>query len=178
MKSSIFNFAHYPTIKQHIGNIEPGMLHIPFFTHGKWSSHELILYMLSISGKAKLITTTFSLSETTVIYFANAVKAGYISSFDLLINTSAKNMKLSQLLFAQNIADSIHLLNVHMKITLIENEHWKIVINQSANTTINPAWEAGVISTCPNLFEMYKNHINTAFEKSLPLYGTHNRTIK
>jgi hypothetical protein len=132
--NKLFEYKHYKTIKQHVGTIEPDMLHIPFFTQGKWSSHELILYMLSISGPATVTATTFSLSETTVIYFANAIKQGFITEFNLIINTSAKNMKTSQLLFAQNIANSIYLLNVHMKIILIENQNWKIVINQSSIT--------------------------------------------
>lgn len=162
----LFNFKHYPIIAAELGTLKPGLAHVPFFTEGRWSLHETLLYLLSVSGAAKVSLTSFSLSEITIVAFANAMRENYITEFDLYLHSAVKRNKLSLLFFAGNVATSVRLLDLHEKLILIENEHWKIAVNQSANSTLNTAWEAGVVSTCPIIFEKYKQHIEKLKLKS------------
>ena len=168
----IFRFKHFALIKKQLGNLRQGEKHLPFFTHGKWSMHETLLFLLSISGAASVSISSFSLSDTTVQAFAKAIKSGYITKLDLLLNKSIKRNKLDVLLFAGNIVNRIGLADTHLKIITIENDKWKIVVNQSANSTINPAWESGVVSADVEIFKKYKKYLKKAFSESLPVWSS------
>jgi hypothetical protein len=166
----LFSFPHYKIIASEIGNIEPER-HYHFFTWGRWSMHDLLLYLLSFSGPAKVTITSFSLSDITIRLFANATIAGYIKQIDLLLNTAVKRNKTDLLLFAGNVVNKIGLANTHMKIIIIQSDKLSIAVNQSANSTINPAYEAGVICTYANIVNnVYVPAINSAFEKSMILH--------
>lgn len=166
--NKLFDFKHYDIIKSEIGPLQHS-INKHFFTQGRWSSHELLLYLLSFSGKANVTIASFSISEITIRSFLNAIEKGYISSLDILLNSSVKRNKTDLLLFAKNVVNKIALANTHMKLTLIENDTWKIIVNQSANSTVNSAWESGVICTEKKVFDLYKEEINRALNNSIIL---------
>jgi len=164
----IFDFKHFDIIKNELGSIEPGCYY-HFFTQARWSSHELLLYLLSCSGKADVIITSFSISDEIIRTLINASENDFISDLQLVLNTEVKRNKTSLLMFANKAVSYIALANNHMKLTLIENDKIKIVVNQSANLTKNPAFEAGVICTFPEVFNLYKNEIQRITSNSLIL---------
>ncbi len=170
-KQKLFRFKHFDVIHKDLGVLIPGIPHLPFFTHGRWSMHEMLLYLLSVSGPANVTISSFSLSDLTIQAFSRAIKKGYILKLDLLLNTAVKRNKLNLLMFADNVVNRIGLAHTHMKVTLIENDSWKIALNQSANSTINPAWEAGVISTDLKIFDIYDNYIKKAFSETMPIWN-------
>ena len=162
----IFDFPHFKAIENEIGEIEQGR-HYHFFTEGKWSMHETLLYLLYYSGPAKVTITSFSLSEITINTFVLAKEEGLITRLDLLLNTAVTRNKASLFFFAGNVADRIGLLDIHAKIIVIENDNWKIAVNQSANSTKNPAYEAGVICTVPEIVDEYCQKLDKAFFQSI-----------
>ncbi len=171
MDNSTFNFPHYKVIAQAVGDLKPGN-HYHFFTWGRWSMHEMLLYLLSFAGQSKVVVTSFSLSEFTIRAFAIATQAGYINRLNLLLNTAVKRNKTDLMFFANNVVNRIGLAHVHMKITLIEGENLSVVVNQSANSTLNPAFESGVICTDRQVIEqVYKPALELAFDKSMIING-------
>jgi hypothetical protein len=172
MKSKkLFQFKHFEIIKKEIGVLQSNCEHLPFFTHGRWSMHETLLYLLSETGPATVSISSFSLSDITVQVFARAIQEKYITRLDLLLNNAVKRNKLDILLFAKNVVNRIGMAHTHMKLMLIENSSWKVVVNQSANSTINPAWETGVISTSELVFEKYRTYLDKAFGESVTIWN-------
>jgi len=83
-KIDLFKFKHYDIIHKEIGDIKQEKYY-HFFTEGRWSMHETLLYLLSYTGKANVIVTSFSLSEITIRAFVKAMQQGFISDFQLLL---------------------------------------------------------------------------------------------
>jgi hypothetical protein len=165
---NIFDFKHFDILKKEIGEINPGNYY-HFFTQGRWSMHDLLLYLLFYSGNADVLITSFSISDEIIRTFINAADEGYINSLKLILNTSVKRNKTSLLLFANNVVKFIALAKSHMKLILIENENFKIIVNQSANSTINPSCESGVICTIPDIYDIYKNETDRLLANSVIL---------
>jgi len=168
MSSNLFKFRKYDLLKSEIGNISD-FQYKHFFTHGRWSMHELLLYLLSQTGRAKVSLSSFSVSDLTIQTFVKARKECFITDFEFILNSAIKRNKLSLLLFAQNMQTKISLLHNHTKLILIENENYSIVVNQSANATINPAHECGVIFTSRADFDIYKQEFEYLFSKAIIL---------
>jgi hypothetical protein len=160
------DFPNYEILRQQIGTFE-GKGHLHFFTKRLWSSYDLLLYLLTITGTAKVTLSSFSISDITIRTIHNAIEAGYISSIDLILHNSVKKNKLELLFFAGNVVDRICLANSHSKIMLIENEDWKISVNQSANASVNYAEESGVICNEPEVFEFYRKNIDRIFADNI-----------
>jgi hypothetical protein len=162
----IFDFKHFEIIKNEIGNIEPDKYY-HFFTQARWSSHELLLYLLYCAGKSDIIITSFSISDEVIRTLINASENDLINNLQAVLNTEVKRNKTSLLMFANKAITSIALSNNHMKLTLIESDKLKITVNQSANLTKNPAFESGVICTYPEIFNIYKKEIQRVINNSL-----------
>lgn len=162
----LFDSPKHEILRQQIGAFEEkGHLH--FFTKKLWSSYDLLLYLLSLTGKADVILTSFSISDITIRSIKKAIDTGYINSIDLILNTSIRKNKLELLFFAGNVVNRICLANSHSKIILIENDDWKISVNQSANASVNNNEEAGVICNEIEVFEFYKKNIDRIFATNL-----------
>lgn len=168
MNSKLFNFKHYPIIQEQLGDVTSDP-YKHFFTKGRWSTHETILYLLKQSGPAKVSIASFSLSEITIRTFANAIKAGYITNIELLLNTAVKRNKLDLLLFLKNVVTRIGLIHNHQKIILIESNTHFITVTQSANSTINPAHESGVVFSTKNDFDIYRKQLDIDFKQAMIL---------
>jgi len=174
--NKLFTFTNYPTIEKEIGVIQQNQYY-HFFSE-KWSMHELLLYVLSFSGPVKVTLTSFSISEMAIRVFVNAMEAGYITELNCLFDKNIHKNRTNLLFFANNVVTRIHLSRCHAKVILFENDNWKIVVNGSANFTINPRYEAGMICSVPDAFLKYQTEINKAFENSQNIYEYINRTTQ
>ncbi|OQX93048.1 MAG: hypothetical protein B6I17_04555 [Tenericutes bacterium 4572_104] len=162
----MFDFKKYDIIASEIAEIVPDQYY-HFFTEGRWSFHELLLYLLSFSGPAKVSITSFSISEVTLRTFLSAIELGHITNLELILNTSVTRNKTALLFFANNIVKKIGLSRNHMKLILIENDKFKIVVNQSANATPNNSEETGVICTHKKIYEIYNRKFNQLLDNSI-----------
>jgi len=159
----LFDFKKYKIIQNKIGDLTADYTH--YFTEGQWSSYELLLYILSITGKAKVILTSYSISDITIRTIKKAIEADYISSIDLLLNYSVKRNKVDLLYFSSNVINKIALNNNHSKIMIIENDNYKIIVNQSANATVNYSDESGIVCTKHDIYHVYKENIEKLFNE-------------
>lgn len=157
-----------PDLRQEIGEIVPGQVK-PFFSEGLWSMHDLMLYLLEITGPAKVWLSTFSISEAAIRAILMAIEKGMISEIHCLFDHTIKKHKLSLLYFAWNVMGDITITANHSKIILIENEKWKISVIGSANMTPNPRKEAGVIFSTRETLEHYKLHLVKSIDEGFPV---------
>lgn len=165
---SDFIYFSSDNLQSEIGQVNQDSI-IPFFSEGKWSMHELLIYLLNISGPSKVWLSTFSISETAIRAFSFLIENKLILELHCLFDHTIKRHKLDLLYFASNIASTIKLCSNHSKIILIENDHWKITVVGSANMTPNVRKEAGVIFTQAHVFYQYKNYLVKALEEGTPV---------
>lgn len=141
----------------------------PFFSEGLWSMHDLMLYLLEITGPANVILSTFSISEAAIRAMFDATERGYIRSLKCLFDHTIQKNKLSLLFFAHNVVTEIFISSNHSKVLLIENDRWTISVVASANMTPNPRKEAGAIFTDLESFNFYKYHLRKAMQEGIPV---------
>ena len=168
----IREFIHFASkdLKKDIGEIQPDTIK-PYWSEGRWSMHELLFYLLTITGPAKVYLSTFSISEITVRAFALAIEDKSITELHCLFDYTIKKNKLNLLYFAGNVTSKIKLAPNHSKVILIENDDWTLSVVGSANMTPNPRNEAGAIFTQKDIFDKYKHHIETSMENGLPCFN-------
>lgn len=72
-------------------------------------------------------------------------------------------------MFANNVVNRIYLTTNHTKLITIITKKTVIVINCSANLTVNKRYEAGVIITDQSLALEYLNSMNEMFNNAILL---------
>lgn len=141
----------------------------PFFSEGRWSMHDLLLYLLEITGPVEIWLSTFSISEAAIRAIFTAGENGLIRQVHCLFDHTIQKNKLSLLFFANNVVTDIAISANHSKLLLLENETWKIVVVGSANMTPNPRKEAGVIFTTPEAYFHFKDHLVRSIQEGIPV---------
>lgn len=150
-------------LEKEIGKLTPGTVK-PYWSDGLWSQHELLIYLLSISGPAKVYISTYSISEIALRSFLLALDEKTITELDLILDYTMKKHKLNLVFFADNLNANVNLLPNHSKLILIENDKWKISCVGSANMSPNPRKEAGAIFTDESTFYHFKERFLKAAE--------------
>jgi len=153
---------------QHLGEIKPGAT-IATSSSGEYSMHELLEYLLGITGPASVQVSSFSISEVAIRTFYNLMEKGTITQMECLFDISVKRHKLGLLYFVNNIGCRIALSKNHAKILLLENTNWKLVVVGSANLQLNDKNEVAVISTDPGFYYYYSNTFRLWFSKALTI---------
>lgn len=149
-------------LKKHIGEIyQDKMIH--FITSGRFSMHDLLLYVLNQTGPADVLVSTWSIAELAIRQIVQKHDEGLIKSIAFLIDPRVKvrNPKPLQMLAANF---TYKLKACHAKVTTIENDSWNISIISSANMTNNPRIERGVIFPFRDVFEFDKNWISNEIQ--------------
>lgn len=131
-------------LKKALERVEMGKV-IQYATGGQFSMHELLTYLLYITGKADVTFCTWTITETPARAVKNLMDNGLIGSLTCLLDHRVKIRAAKQVVFLENIADKVVLTKVHAKVTLIENEDWAIAVISSANFSKNLRLEAGAI---------------------------------
>lgn len=155
-------------LQKDIGSIRHDQIK-PFFSEGLWSMHDLLVYLLGITGPAEIWISTFSISEAAIRAIFDASERGMVYAVHCLFDHTIPKNKLSLLFFAHNVVTDIAISANHSKILLIENETWKVTVVSSANMTPNPRKEAGVLFTAPEVFDLYKYHLESSMKEGIPV---------
>lgn len=154
-------------IEQAFGELQQEVTY-HFATAGRWSQYELLNYVLSHTGPADVYLTTWKINDLVAGNLFKNIQAGNIRQLftilekripvtapdakDLVVSNSAKH----------KITDN------HSKVVVIINEHWGVVINGSANMTINPRIEAGTLCTKKTVAEFTRDWITKEIEDGKP----------
>jgi hypothetical protein len=164
------NFIYFAgrDLREDIGEIVQDQVK-PFFSEGHWSMHELLLFLLGITGPARVWLSTFSISEDAIRAFSTAMDKGMITQIHCLFDYTIQKNKLGILFFAYNTVSDITITANHSKLILIQNDSWKVSVVGSANMTPNPRKEAGVIFTTGETFDHYLMHLQRAFAEGTQL---------
>lgn len=140
-----------------------------FWTHGSWSLHELLEYIINQVGPSKVMIASYSASEESLRYLFNLREEGLITKLTCLFDIRTKKDKTALLMFAHGISDNIYVTNSHAKVIIIENESIRIAITGSANFTNNMRHECGMICTVGYVVDFYKGRLLNAIETATPV---------
>jgi len=127
-----------------IGDIVQGQT-THYASLGDWSTHDLLFYLLRITGAARVYFTTWAISEFAIRQLYLFIESGLILELRGIFDYRNGIHKTAELEFLRNITTEIKAAKCHAKVTVIENDTWGIAIVGSANYTRNPRIEAGVI---------------------------------
>jgi len=147
---------------------EPGN-NTPYFSDGEFSMHQLIEHLLEQTGPAKVVLSSFSITEVAIRTFQRLMESRTIQSMACLFDFTVRRHKLGLLFFASSVISRIAITKCHAKIVLIYNGKHYITVVSSANLNINDKIEAGVISADSKIFDFYFNHLVAAIDKGLEI---------
>lgn len=130
-----------------------------FATAGRWSQYEVLNFILAQSGPADVFLTTWKINDLSANNIFNLIKAGVILN---LFTVLEKRIPITSPTAKDTIVTNAtnHLIaDNHSKVIVVINDEWKVSVNGSANMTINPRIEAGVLSTVESVADFHKNWI-------------------
>lgn len=119
-----------------------------FFTSdGKWSLHDLVEEALRVVGPSAIYIATFSITEFPARRLCTLIDEGLITSLHLLIDIQFPNRYPNVHQFLQGMGAKLGYTAVHAKFIVIESAAGKMLMALgSANWTVNPRLEAGVVT--------------------------------
>jgi hypothetical protein len=139
-------------------------------TDGRFSLIDLIRSILSKTGPADVIVTTWSAGIKDANQVAWMKDNNLIKSFTIITDHSYVNrqkayaVSLEQLFGKENIRTS----EVHAKFTLISNDSWKICIRTSMNLNANRTCESFEIDCDHEIFDFYYSFVEHVFANQPP----------
>jgi len=126
---------------------------------GDWSTHDLLFYLLNITGAANVYFSTWAISEFAIRQLFSLIESGLILELKGIFDYRNGIHKTAELEFLRNITTEIKAAKCHAKVCVIENDTWGIAIVGSANFTRNPRIEAGVICADKKIAAFHKGWI-------------------
>ncbi len=143
--SAIIDARRLKDFKLMLAEIVPGC-NVHFYSGGNWSLHELVAYLLTITGCADLYFSTWAIREEPIRAMINWKQSGFVRSIHALLDKRSEHRDAAAIELCRSNFDSVLFDPCHAKVTVIKNDKWAITINGSQNYTKNPRKESGVIS--------------------------------
>lgn len=134
-------------------------------TRGQFSLIDLIYSVLKKTGKAHIITTTWSAGIKDVHQVDWMKNNDLIYTFKLITDHSYANRQKK---YAASIVDlfgaeNIRTSEIHAKFTLIHNDDFKVCIRTSMNLNANKTCENFEIDEDEKIFNFYLNFVEHTF---------------
>ena len=133
---------------------------LEYFTHGRFSMHNLIEYVLRVTGPADVLIATWAMTEAPLRTISRLKNEGKILKLQCMLEHKVPGHNPKSYAYAKEIFDEIWLGRNHAKVVVIENENWAVVITTSANLTRNRRIEAGDIKCSRESAEFNRKWIN------------------
>jgi len=142
-------------LSKHLGKIENGKFY-QFYSYGRFSMHDIIIYLLKQIGPCNILCGTWSIAQESINQLVRLKNRNEILSLCFVLDPRVKVTKAKPL---QMIMANFPFVFSpwHAKVTVMENEIWNVSIVSSQNMTKNPKIERGCIFTDKETFEFDKN---------------------
>ena len=155
-------FSHSDVIADVLGTIKQKEV-IHLVSAGAWSTHELLMYLLGITGPARVLIATWTMTETPARSILDAMQAGLITDMKCIMDVRMEK-KPAVLQLAKFNMSQVRLSQSHAKVFVIQNDEWGISVSGSMNFTENPRIEQGVISTNKAIAEFHSHWMHHEME--------------
>lgn len=141
-------------------------------TDGHWSMNQMLAYLLSITGTARVWLSSWGVTEGPLKSVLDMVRDERISSLDLILNHRVRLQSPNAFQLLHGVRDDgrirIHLAKIHAKLIVLHNEHHEIRVMTSANLTRNLRIETYTISTHPVLAIANRSWLDLVINGSQP----------
>lgn len=138
---------------------------VEYYTEGRFSVHNMIEYILNVTGKADVLIATWAMTEAPLRTISRLKTEGKIGKLECLLEHKVPGHNPKSYAFAKQIFDEIWLGKCHAKVIVIENENWQVVITTSANLTRNRRIESGDIKCIKQSADFNREWINNQKKK-------------
>lgn len=127
------------------GKIMPGTI-TEFCTAGEFSQHQVLQYLLTITGSANVYISTWTLKEepARVLHFLRQTQK--IKNLYCVFDYRIRTLDAKHFSFIEKSVTAYALTKCHAKVMVIEGERMSAAVVSSANFSNNPRIEAGYIS--------------------------------
>ncbi len=149
-----------------IGAVEPGC-EIFGFTKGQFSLTDIILHVLTATGPADVVVSTWTAAHADIQTHHRLLTAGGVRSMRFVIDRGfpSRQPEYCDLLVSKFGPDCIRLTRIHAKFVLIRNEQWSVAIRTSMNLNTNPRFENFEISDDPVLADFLTEIVEEIFAR-------------
>ena len=132
---------------------------------------DILDWILSQVGKAKVWQTSFSISEEFLRRLFFIEKSGNVSEFNLVLDHKATNKTLKLWVFITKVIQRTYLADNHSKILLVQADSGETIsVITSQNLTRGNRQESACISTDKAVFNKLKSQIEDLIKNhSVPL---------
>lgn len=136
-------------------------------TNGMFSLISLIRSTLKITGKAKVIISTWSAGFYDVNAINDLIQSGDLLDFKIILDRSFKTRQsgYSKLVTELFSPENIRTTNTHSKFVLIYNDEWNVCIRSSMNLNENKRCENFDVDNDLDIFNLFKSFADELFEK-------------
>jgi hypothetical protein len=159
------------TLRSTIGDLKENEV-ISFATAGKWSMHDLLMYVLDTTGPSVVYMTTWTIAEESMRIVLELIEQGLITELHAVLDYRIEKRKPEAFQLAKNLISRIKLTKCHAKTLVIRNEKLSVTIIGSSNFSKNPRIEAGVIFTDTATADFHQSWINDVIGETDIFYGT------
>lgn len=163
-------FDRFADFKKTLDNLISNA-HYTFVSEGRFSGHELLLYLLKSRPKSKIYIATWKISEDPARLIINARTQGLIDELHILVERRMTIKSPNALQLVQYNSNSFGMADCHAKVFVIEHDSFPVSVVMSANFSNNPRIEAGCISTTDSSAKFHvqwiKNHIEKWQQKNI-----------
>lgn len=118
-----------------------------FISHGRWSMHDLLFYLLEHTGPAKVWLTTWALGDKALRLMAEGIEEGLITELNAVFDKRLRVRKAEIMQMATQVVHRMVLLDCHAKMLVVQGQELTLGVMGSANFTNNRRVECGVINT-------------------------------
>lgn len=133
---------------------------VEYYTKGRFSKHNLIEYILRVTGPADVLIATWAMTEAPLRTLARLKNEGKILKLECMVEHKVPGHNPKSYGYAKQFFDQIWLGRNHAKVVVIENQDWAVVITTSANLTRNRRIESGDIKCSRESVEFNRKWIN------------------
>lgn len=152
------------TAAEAVGPIVPG-IEIYGLSKGQFSLIELVEHVLSATGPADVIVSTWTAAGADLAHTAGFIADGRVRSCRWLVDFSfpSRQPAYCEQLVERFGADAIRCTANHAKFVSIRNDEWNVVIRTSMNLNLNRRLESYEISDDPDLADWLGAIVDEAF---------------
>lgn len=136
-----------------------------FVNAGRWSAHDLLFHLLSLTGPAVVYVATWAMSETAIRLLHQAKDSGMILELHGIFDRRLPVRKAKAAQFVQNVCTRYMLVDCHSKNFLIQNEQWTLSSSMTCNYSNNKRIETGFFSTCLDTFLFHQKWMDAILNK-------------
>lgn len=114
---------------------------------------DILEWILSQTGRARVIQTTFSISEEYLRRLHSIREKGLVSRLEMVLDFKATNKTVDLWVFISKVVDTASLTDNHSKILLVEAENGRRVsVVTSQNLTRGNRAESAVVAESKDIF--------------------------